>query len=60
MSEQKKIKFKFNGKEEAFPLSASYKDLISSIKDSFSLDDESVKKLILFYYEDQEKILLAD
>ena len=60
MSEQKKIKFKFNGKEETFPLSASYKDLISSIKDSFSLDDESVKKLILFYYEDQEKILLAD
>ena len=60
MSEQKKIKFKFNDKESTFPLPASYKDLISSIKDTFSLDDESVKKLTLFYYEDEEKILLAD
>ena len=49
MTEEKKIKFKLQNKEISSPMPSSYDDCISSFKKCFSINDEQMKKITLFY-----------
>ena len=47
----KTITIKFNGEEEKVQIFEKYEDLISFIKNHFSIDDEKMFNLSIFYYD---------
>ena len=49
MAEEKSIKLKFQNKEMSSPMPSSFDECKSYFKKNFSIDDEKMKKLSLFY-----------
>ena len=47
----KTITIKFNDKEEKVPIFAKYEELVSFIKNHFSIDDDKMFNLSIFYYD---------
>ena len=51
MSEEKTMKFRFDEKEITVPIYPTFKECRDSFQKMFSINDENVKKLSLFYYD---------
>ena len=58
MEVQKKVKLSYSGEEKEVVLPNSYKDLIFSFKNSYSMKEDQINRLSFFYYDNKDNIVL--